>query len=207
MHDPRRRRLTEVLAAGLATILSVAAFNACSSGQIRDFVLRPPTGQGPFPEVIVNGVRVGAEYLDDTSLREYLQREGRENLNQGIRETNTVPFLISVRNGTESDVVFDPRGTHLAGSGNVVLKPLDYTDVYMRLKRGRARQGILQGLKDIVLSSPVSLDPGDKVEGFLLFARPEAVKTEVTLALDGIYIDGEPTEAKLSFEAVAREGN
>ena len=183
---------------------SVLILFSCASGLIQNYTLLPPVGLEPYPEVIVNGVRVGAKYLDSASLRDYLVRRGKENLVMRISEINTVPFWISVKNGTTGDIVFDPRGTYFTDSGSVIRTPLDYTDIYVRSSRGAARKGILKDLKDVVLSSLVTLPPGDTVEGVLIFDRPAAVQEQASLAFDGIYIAGESNKASLDFRAVAR---
>ncbi len=203
----RENRAGPMIAPFLVIALSIAVFSSCASTRIEDYTILPPVDRDLYSEVIVNGVRIRARYLDDESLRDFLSRGGHEDLLTGIRVAKVIPFLVSVENASQGNVVYDSRATYFGGGAAVVLMPLDYTDVYIRLKRGFARKGILQGLKEVVLSGSITLDPGEGTEGIVLYDRPEAVEPAVTLVFDGIYIEGEVSQASYELRAVPRDEN
>ncbi len=180
---------------------------ACASGQVKNYYLEDPGGEGKYSDIIVNDVRVIAEYLDDEGLEESLREHGFERLYFQIKDLPLNIFLLRVSNGASSPLFLDPHQVRLTDGETVNLSLVDFAELYTILPQGKGRQSILKDLQQASFNKITRIKPGASVERLIIFDRPDEMGKEVSLVVNDIYVEGQPLPVVLMFKAVSYDGS
>ena len=189
---------------GLLVSVAISIFiMAWASGQVKNYYLEDPGGEGKYSDIIVNDVRVVAEYLDDEGLKNSLREHGFERLYFQMKDLSLNIFLLRVSNGASSPLFLDPHQIRLTDGETVNLSPVDFAELYTLLPQGKGRQSILKDLQQTSFNKLTEIKPGASVEKLIIFERPEVLGKEVSLVVNDIYVEGEPLPVILKFKAMS----
>ena len=148
----------------------------------------------------------------------YLSQEGLDlyySMYKGGRYKNPLPpgaytaYSLSLQNKSQKSASFNPQAATLLMKGGNPVHPKDFTMLYAELSlvSGDDVQERMDAFRATCLDSTVTLRPGERVDGLLVFPAEKGAKTEqAELLIESLYVGSKLYSVPLFFgKAPAQE--
>ncbi|MBI1864173.1 MAG: hypothetical protein HYR98_00240 [Nitrospirae bacterium] len=200
----RADRWTASLLLAVALILSACA--AAPAGPISFKPAPDPTYgivEGETAFKIIENVRVEVSHLSPAGLGPVLKRLTGSPADpfEGLLVKKTFAFFaVSIANGSKRSVTFNPAMAVLVSDMDLRAAPRDYPDFYSVLADHPESEKRLAQVKKAVYDVPVTVSPGGRKEGLLVFMVEMTEDRSLALSLPDVYIGHAAHAFRFAFE-------
>jgi len=111
-------------------------------------------------------------------------------------------FSLRLENKGKKTLTYDPKSTFIMTSGPNPLHVMDISSIYMdfeiaRLEDARER---MDAVKAACFDTMQVIEPGQRMQGLIVFQRRDDVGNGASLVLDGLYTGGEAQKVIMVFK-------
>lgn len=186
----------------------LAILSACATAPAGPISFKPAPGptygiEGETAFKIVENARVEVRHISPESLGPVLKRLTGSPANpfEGLLVKKTFAFFsVSIANGSKRSVTFNPAMVVLVSDFGLRATPRDYPDFFSVLTDHPESEQRLAQVKKAIYDVPVTVPPGGRKEGLLVFIVEMTDDRTLALSLPDVYIGHAAHAFSFAFE-------